>query len=168
MATDVSTILNSHVVRELTQETLDRVKLRIIQNMSAKARNASMRSVKSLSVKVDGTGGALYGISSFLAMEKGRKGGKVPRDFRRIIADWIVAKGISIYSNTGRKPRVSSVAYLIAKMIRERGTALHREGRFEDIYSRASVEETLKLSEKIRLLVSSGINYLHKDFANNN
>lgn len=167
MATDVTTILNSHLVRELTQETLDNVKLRIISNMSAKRRNASMRSVRSLTVKVDGTGGTLYGLSSFLAMETGRKGGKVPRDFRRIIADWVVAKGISIYTNTGRRPRVSSVAYLIARKIKTQGTALHREGRFEDIYTRASNEETLKLSEKIRLLVSSGVDYLHKDFANN-
>lgn len=167
MATDVNTILNSHLVRELTQETLEKVKLRIIQNMGMKNRNVSMRSVKSLTIKVDGTGGALYGLSSFLAMEKGRKGGKVPRDFRRIIADWIVAKGISLYTNTGRRPRLQSVAYLIARKIKTSGTALHREGRFEDIYSRASIEETLKLSEKIRLLVSSGINYLHEDFANN-
>ena len=167
MATDVGTILNSHKVTELSKETLENVKQKIIANMGFKKRNASMRSVNSLYVRTDGTGGALFGRKSFLAMEKGRKPGRVPRDFRHIIADWIVAKGITLYSTDGSKPRLSSVAYLIAESIRKRGTLLHQMTAFDDIYSGAVKQETRKLSEKIRLMLSSEVDYLHKEIANN-
>lgn len=170
-ATNIDTILNSHKVREYTQEALERVKATIIANMGGKARNASGRSVNSLLVKVDGTGGGLYGSKSFWAMEKGRKAGRVPAGFRQIIADWIVAKGITIYppkGYRGKKSPLQAVSYLIAKKIREQGTGLHRRNEFQDIFSRVSKDETEALANKIRIYVASGIDYLHKDLAKNN
>lgn len=168
MVSEAQAILRAHRVQKYTKEALENVKSRIISNMSAKKRNASMRSVKSLTVETTGVGGTLYGLRSFWAMETGRKGGKIPRNFRDIIADWIIAKGISIYSNslTGRRPTVKSAAGYIAWTIKNKGTKLHREHRFEDIFSKASRDEVNTLSDKIMLLAASNIDYLHTDLAN--
>lgn len=168
MVSEAQAILRAHRVKELTKESLENVRQRIIANMGAKKRNASMRSVKSLSVRMTEVGGTLYGLSSFLAMEKGRKGGKVPRNFQDIIASWIVAKGISLYSNapSGRQPTVKRVSYLIARSIQQKGSRMHRNGQFQDIFSKASKDEVTKLSDKIMLLAASNIDYLHTDLAN--
>lgn len=166
MATNINTILNSHKVTELSKEALENLKQKIIANMGFHKRNASMRSINSLYVRANGVGGTLLGRKSFLAMEKGRKAGKVPRDFRQIIADWIVAKGITLYSTDGSKPRLSSVSYLIARSIKTRGTVLHQMAGFDDIFSTASKQEIEKLSEKINLILSSDVDYLHNQFAN--
>lgn len=58
---------------------LENVKAKIANQMAANNRNASGRSVASLTVEVTGNIGVLWGSKSFLAMEHGRKGGKVPK-----------------------------------------------------------------------------------------
>lgn len=149
-------------VSKMLKEALEAVKADIIQNMSAKNRNASGRSIRSLVVDVTGSVGDLYGSASFMAMETGRKAGRVPKGFHKIIEQWIKDKGIALYSSSpDREPNIRSVAYFIARKIASEGTMLHRRGMRQDIYTGSIEREVTKLSEKLLLRVGSDITTLH-------
>lgn len=170
MPSEIEMILNSHKVSEWTRQTLEAVKLDIIRNMGLHGRNASGRSVASLDVKINGIGGTLYGLSSFLTMETGRKGGRVPKGFQQIIADWIVAKGIPLRAQATLKGRtyqslLHSTAFLIARKIRQSGTMLHRNGHKQDIFSKSALAEVDRLAERMNLSAASCVDYLNKEFA---
>lgn len=160
MPTLATQIDNSVRVEELIREALDNVRKRMEDAMKQKGRNASGRSVASLSITTNSVSGVLKGYGSWLAMETGRKGGKVPSGFANIIAQWIVDKGISIEPN-----KLPSVAYLISRKIARHGTSLYRRGGFDDIYSTASQEEVEKLNNKILTMLGSDISYLNAQFA---
>lgn len=161
MATTTPIELAPEVSRMLT-EALEGVKAAIIQNMSSKRRNASGRSVRSLRVEVLGNIGYLWGSRSFMTMETGRKGGRVPKGFHKIIEQWIRDKGISVYAtSTNPEANIRSAAYLIAKKIAREGTTLYRRGGNEDIYSKASLDAFSKLSENLLIRVGSDITKLN-------
>ena len=82
-------------VRGYIRECLEAVSDRIKRNIDEKGRTASGATAASLEVSVGNLGGTLYGSRSFLAIQRGRKGGKVPRGFVGIIRQWIIDKGIS-------------------------------------------------------------------------
>lgn len=170
MATTVDSILNSHLVKEMTKEALESVRKRIILNMNLNQRNASGRSVASLRTEVNSVGGSLYGLSSFLYMEKGRGKGRVPRGFADIIAQWIVDKGIQITPpprshNPDPAHILRSVSWCIATKIAQSGTALHRKGVMQDIFSEVAIDEAINLAEKIQLRLGSGVNYLNVELS---
>lgn len=137
-------------IQEIIKRHLENVKAKIASQMAAHNRNASGRSVASLEVEVSGNVGILYGAKSFLVMERGRKGGKVPRGFVDIIRQWIIDKGIPVTpipAKTGRailSPQergIRSLAGAIAHKIMKEGSRLHRDGEYNDIYTSAVNEE---------------------------
>ncbi len=140
-------------VSEIIKRHLENVKANVAKQMEANHRNASGRSVASLVVEVSGNVGTLYGSKSFLAMERGRKGGKVPRGFYDIIRQWIIDKGIAVRPIPAKTNRailspeergLRSLAGAIAYKIMKEGTRLHRDGGYNDIYTSA-VNYELKL-----------------------
>lgn len=140
-------------VSDILKRHLENVKANISKQMEAHHRNASGRSVASLTVEVNGNVGILYGSKSFLSMERGRKGGKVPKGFYGIIRQWIIDKGIAVTPIPAKTQRailsaeergLRSLAGAIAHKIMKDGTRLHREGGYNDIYTSA-VNEELKL-----------------------
>lgn len=140
-------------VSDILKRHLENVKANIAKQMEANHRNASGRSVASLTVEVAGNVGTLYGSKSFLAMERGRKGGKVPKGFYGIIRQWIIDKGIAVSPIPAKTNRailspeergLRSMAGAIAYKIMKEGTRLHRDGGYNDIYTSA-VNDELKL-----------------------
>lgn len=86
-------------------------------------------------------------------MERGRKGGKVPKGFYGIIRQWIIDKGIVVTPIPAKTQRailspeergLRSLAGAIAYKIMKEGTRLHRDGGYNDIYTSA-VNDELKL-----------------------
>lgn len=137
-------------IQDILERHLKNVKAKIERQMAANNRNASGRSVRSLTIDVDGTTGTLYGARQFLVMERGRKGGKVPRGFVGIIRQWIIDKGIAVApipSKTNRailspeERGIRSMAGAIAHKIMKEGTRLYRDGGYNDIYTTAVNEE---------------------------
>lgn len=136
------------------------------QAMADFGRNASGRSVGSLTIAVSGNVGTLYGSKSFLAMERGRKGGKVPKGFVGIIKQWIIDKGISVAPipakrrNTKYTPHergLNSFAGAIAHKIMTDGTKLYRDGQFNDIFTTAVNEELEAMSKELMLYTAESI-----------
>jgi hypothetical protein len=144
-------------IRGHIRDCLESVKERIKRNIEDKGRTASGGTASSLSVSFGNLGGTLYGSSSFLAIQRGRKGGRVPRGFVGIIRQWIIDKGISVRPvPVKRKSKYSdeeraqlSAARAIAYTIMKNGTSLYRRGGYDDIYDTAIEEETDKLRPKL-------------------
>lgn len=78
----------------------------------------------------------LYGSGVLKVIERGRKQGKVPKDFVKIILEWMRIRGIVPSGNTtGKTISKETLAFLIARKIRQEGTLLYRKKDFRDVYS---------------------------------
>lgn len=153
-------------VQNILKRHLENVKTKVAQQMEANHRNASGRSVASLSVEVAGNVGTLFGSKSFLAMERGRKGGKVPKGFYDIIRQWVIDKGIAVTPIPSKTQRailspeergLRSLAGAIAHKIMKEGTKLHRDNGYNDIYTTAVREELASLSDDMVLFAADSI-----------
>lgn len=121
---------------------LNAFKQRVIENHIRAGQKASGRTISSLRVEITSDGGIVWGRKPFATLETGRKGGKVPRGFYKIIYDWIIDKGLIF-------EKLKSVAYLIARKIAREGTQLHRDGGRDDIYSKEIERMTEIIMEKV-------------------
>lgn len=153
-------------IAEVLQTHLENVKTKVAQAMADNHRNASGRSVASLNVVVNGNRGILYGSKSFLAMERGRKGGKVPYGFVGIIKQWIIDKGISVNPIPAKRKNVkytpherglNSFAGAVAYKIMKEGTRMYRDNEFNDIFTSAVNEELELMSKELLLYTAESI-----------
>lgn len=158
-------------VQEMIKRHLENVKAKVAQAMASNNRNASGRSVASLSVVVEGNVGTLYGSKSFLVMERGKKPGKVPFGFRDIIKQWIIDKGISVTpipvkarqsKYTPYQRGLNSMAGAIAYKIMKEGTKLHRDNGYNDIFSSAIRDELEAFGNELVLYTSTSIAEINK------
>ncbi len=159
-------------VQEMIRLHLENVKSKIVQAMADNQRNASGRSVASLSIEVSGNKGVLYGSKSFLVMERGKKPGKVPYRFRDIIKQWIIDKGISVTPIPTKKRQskytphergLNSMAGAIAYKIMKEGTKLHRDNGYNDIFTSAVRDELKVLEDELVLFTSNTIAEANKN-----
>lgn len=114
--------------RKILADELNALKQRVIQNHLAAGQKASGKTIRAFEVDVDDRSGALYGRAFIGTLETGRKAGRVPKNFRAIIEQWVKDKSITI-------DNPKSFAYFVAKKIATEGTKLHRSGGRDDIYS---------------------------------
>lgn len=144
-------------VMELVASELEALKQRIIENHRNAGQVASGRTIASLKVKMTEDGGVLWGRSAFGTLETGRKGGKVPAGFWKIIRQWMDDKGIQV-----EKP--DSFAYLVARKIAREGTQLFRNGGRSDIYSPEVKDTVERVSDGIGILFGSEVEHINLNF----
>lgn len=144
-------------VMELVASELEALKQRIIENHRSAGQVASGRTIASLKVEITEDGGVLWGRSPFGTLETGRKGGKVPAGFWKIIRQWMDDKGIQV-----EKP--DSFAYLVARKIANEGTQLFREGGFYKIYSPEVKDTVERVSDGIGILFGSEVEHINLNF----
>jgi hypothetical protein len=144
-------------VMELVSSELEALKQRIIENHRNAGQVASGRTIASLKVEITEDGGVLWGRSAFGTLETGRKGGKVPAGFWKIIRQWMDDKGIQV-----EKP--DSFAYLVARKIAKEGTQLFREGGFYKIYSPEVKDTVERVSDGIGILFGSEVEHINLNF----
>lgn len=142
---------------ELVSSELEALKQRIIENHRNAGQVASGRTIASLKVEITEDGGVLWGRSAFGTLETGRKGGKVPAGFWKIIRQWMDDKGIQV-----EKP--DSFAYLVARKIAKEGTQLFREGGFYKIYSPEVKDTVERVSDGIGILFGSEVEHINLNF----
>lgn len=142
---------------ELVSSELEALKQRIIENHRSAGQVASGRTIASLKVEMTEDGGVLWGRSAFGTLETGRKGGKVPVGFWKIIRQWMDDKGIQV-----EKP--DSFAYLVARKIAKEGTQLFREGGFYKIYSPEVKDTVERVSDGIGILFGSEVEHINLNF----
>lgn len=144
-------------VMELVSSELEALKQRIIENHRSAGQVASGRTIASLKVEITGDGGVLWGRSAFGTLETGRKPGKVPAGFWKIIRQWMDDKGIQV-----EKP--DSFAYLVARKIAREGTQLFRNGGRSDIYSPEVKDTVERVSDGIGILFGSEVEHINLNF----
>lgn len=142
---------------ELVSSELEALKQRIIENHRSAGQVASGRTIDSLKVEITEDGGVLWGRSAFGTLETGRKGGKVPAGFWKIIRQWMDDKGIQV-----EKP--DSFAYLVARKIAREGTQLFRNGGRSDIYSPEVKDTVERVSDGIGILFGSEVEHINLNF----
>lgn len=142
---------------ELVASELEALKQRIIENHRSAGQVASGRTIASLKVEITEDGGVLWGRSAFGTLETGRKGGKVPAGFWKIIRQWMDDKGIQV-----EKP--DSFAYLVARKIAKEGTQLFRNGGRSDIYSPEVKDTVERVSDGIGILFGSEVEHINLNF----
>lgn len=133
---------------------LNDLRLRIIDNHIRARQKASGRTIASMRVEVTENSGILWGRKAFGTLETGRRPGRVPKGFYKIILDWIEAKGIRV-----EKPK--TFAYFIARKIAREGTQLYRDGGRDDIYSK-EIDKTIKnIMEKVFGIFENDIKHIN-------
>lgn len=112
----------------IMRSELDALRLRIIERHINAGQKASGKTIASLHIEMLEDKGILWGRQAFEVLESGRKGGKVPKGFYKIIQQWVNDKGIQV-----KNPK--SFSYLVARKIANEGTSLFCKGGRTDIYS---------------------------------
>lgn len=161
--------LTNEVDRLLTLH-LGNIKVRIAQRMAALGRISSGRSVASLQIEVKDSKGNLSGDKQWETMQRGRRPGKVPSNFREIIKNWVRAKGINIQPRIGQsqKQAIESFSYLVTRNIMQKGTKLYRDKGYNDIYDTLLDEEIKKLTNETTSVLELGIDKLNNRFIDDN
>lgn len=147
-------------VMELVSSELEALKQKVIENQKNSGLVASGRTIASMKVEVTEDGGVLWGRSPFGTLETGRKPGKVPAGFWKIIRQWMDDKGIQV-----QKP--DSFAYLVARKIANEGTQLFRNGGRDDIYSPEVKDTVERVSQGIGILFGSEVEHININFNEN-
>lgn len=140
--------------RKILSDELQALRQKIIENHLRAGQKASGKTIASLRIEVDADGGTLFGRKAFGTLETGRRGGRVPKGFYRIILQWMQDKGIQV-----EKPK--SFAYLVARKIAREGTQLYKQGGRADIYSNEIPKTEESILSRIAGLMSVEISSIN-------
>lgn len=156
----------SNEVNKLLTFHLGNIKVGIAQRMAALGRMSSGRSVASLQIEVKDSKGNLSGDKQWETMQRGRRPGKVPSNFREIIKNWVRAKGINIQPRIGQsqKQAIESFSYLVTRNIMQKGTKLYRDKGYNDIYDTLLEEEIKKLTNETASVLELEIDKINDNF----
>lgn len=144
-------------IPDILREELDQLRSDIIFRHEQAGQVASGKTREALEVQLpDQTTGQLIGFAYSGVLERGRKPGRVPRDFIDILKRWAAAKNISFSNEKQFNIWANAVKW---KIIRE-GTKLYRSGRNEDIFSTPYEELNTRLSARIATYFENEINNL--------
>lgn len=162
-------------ITQIVTKHLQEVQKGIIANMQAMGRMASGRSVASLQIEEtensDGiASAALTGGQQWEIMQRGRNAGKVPYRFSDIIKEWILKKGISYREfapkNGPAERGLTNLSWMITRSIMQKGTRLHRDNGYNDIYDTLIAEELEKLADESAGIIDVEVDKINKQYEN--
>ena len=132
-------------VSDILRSELEHLKADIIRRHEEAGQVASGRTRASFEVRVSDSNGQLLGNSYVGVLERGRRAGKVPYDFKDILLRWAEAKGIFFANNTDAK----RWAWFVTQKIRQEGTTLYRSGQTVDVFTTPITDFTERLSKQL-------------------
>lgn len=160
-------------IKDIVLRHLQEIQKGITLKMQEQKRTTSGRSVASLQIEEvsadGGVGYVLTGGAQWLTMQRGRGPGKVPFGFKDIIRDWIVRKGINYRQFAPKaKPEraLQSMSFVIARNIMKKGTKLHRDHGYNDIYDTILAEELEKLEAETVGIISTEVDTITEEYEN--
>lgn len=162
----------ANAVQDILRSHLEHLKATIITRIAENNRNVTGRTAASLTITVSGNSGSLTGSGSFLAIERGRRAGKVPYNFVGIIKEWIVNKGISYKpipakrknaKYTAEERGLNSFAGAVAYKIMKEGSRMHRDKIYNDIYTTAVNEELEALGSELVITSAHSIANINRE-----
>ena len=132
-------------ISDILSKELEQLKSDIIRRHEEAGQVASGRTRASFEVRVSDSNGQLLGNSYVGVLERGRRAGKVPYDFKDILLRWAEAKGIFFANNTDAK----RWAWFVTQKIRQEGTTLYRSGQTVDVFTTPITDFTERLSKQL-------------------
>lgn len=143
---------------EIIREELERLQEEVIEASQKAGQEASGRTYAQIAVEsVTASGGVLSGPGYIGVLTRGRRPGKVPYDFARIIKEWAVYKGISFSSEEEFDRWANAVAW----KIRREGTSLWQDagstGLEQDIFYTPIQHFIARLSDRLAALYQTEI-----------
>ncbi len=163
-----NTIIDGISVSQILNEELTRLRNTIIANIRTSGEWASGKTAASMQVFANDASGELVGRRAFGTLETGRKAGRVPRNMREIIYEWMKAKGIHgepmpyvrkgphKYSSAQERGDMT-MASAIAHTIRMMGTVLYRKGGRDDVYSQAIPETVARIQQRLTVILQATV-----------
>lgn len=150
----------SETVEIIIAQELDKLRDDIIRRHEQAGQVATGRTRESFQVRLTGPmSGELTGATYAEVLERGRGPGKVPADFKNILARWATAKGITFSNETD----FNRWAYFVSKKIREEGTTLYRSGQTVDVFQSAIEDFAGKIVPRISQFYATEIQrQIHK------
>lgn len=168
-------LIDGALLGDLMRKHLTAIKSGMVEAMAQKGRNASMRSVESLEIIADDMHGEIRGLKSWLAMERGHRGGKVPASFYAIILQWAINKGIRVdpmpyktdrpHKYTPERRALMSFAWVVSQRIAREGTVLYREQGFDDIYSSIMERELDEMQKELVVLCETSVQSINRNLS---
>ena len=161
--------INLDAAKQMAFEEMTQLKERIIANMQAQGAVASGKTIRSLQVVTDGDSVALISAQQmpFWTLEKGRAGGAIPRGFADIIYEWMKVKGVHgdpipyltdrQHKYTAQERGDRSLAWVISKSIKRKGTKLFQQGGRDTIYSQEIPKTIEAIQMKLSALLQSSV-----------
>lgn len=141
-------------VNNIVLEALNQVVEQIKTNIDSKGKTASGKAKREMEIQQDGNVYRVMVTPYFQTLEEGRAGGKVPYNFKSIIKQWAIDKGL----NFSTERELNRFSYLTARKIANFGTEQYRIGKRTDIYSDAINNFTDSLTNKLTELYQININ----------
>jgi hypothetical protein len=130
-------------IQEILTKNIDKCRLEIIDRHTKAGQKASGKTARSFKVKVKDYVGQLLGAEWAGTLQYGRKAGKVPFDFKRIIISWAKAKVISFANVT----EANKFAWFMTWKIKREGTKRFKNN--EDIFTTPIKNLTENLTKEI-------------------
>lgn len=130
--------------REILQQEFQLIKQDLIKKHNELKMKASGKWEQSLEVEVKDNKATLYGMHYTYQLQHGRTPGKMPPI--QAIEDWIINKGIKPISE---KMKTSTLAFLIARKIKQEGTKYFKQGGTDLIDSVVTPERIQKIINRI-------------------
>ena len=161
----------NNLIADFVKTEFDRCAQAIGQRLDDTRTTASGRTKASIKVEAVELTFTLLGRHPFATVETGRRAGKVPIDFLKILKQWAVDKQISLEpinyvrvpsdrwqpKYTPQERALNAFTGAVAHSIRTQGSALHRSGGRADIYSEEIERTITNIREGMRTLVRSEI-----------
>lgn len=129
---------------QIIQEELESIRQELIQRHHQLNMKASGQWADSLRVQVNGTKGKLIGKDYTYYMQIGRRPGRMPP--LEAIEQWIINKGLKPIED---KIKTSSLAFLIARKIKEEGTKYYQQGGTDLIDSVVTPQRIQKIIDRV-------------------
>lgn len=154
-------------IKNILSKRMESIKDKVAQRMDALHRTTTGQSVNSLAIIFPKSMEAyLEGDAQWQVMQKGRSPGKGPYNFREIIKKWIDDKGITAQpkGNQTEEAAKNSLAFLITRSILEKGTSLHRNNSYNDIYDSVVDEEVFKMQREAGACFELAVDKINDNF----
>ncbi|GIM60539.1 hypothetical protein ACF3OB_01155 [Capnocytophaga canis] len=154
-------------MEQIIREELEKIKEDLIAKHVSLGMKASGKWIESLEVKTQATRGSIIGQAYTYQLQAGRKSGTMPPI--QAIEEWIKQKGIKPVED---KMKISSLAFIIARKIKQEGTKYYQQGGTDLIDSVVTPDRIQKIIDRVGSLhvvnLQSEILELIKRTANGN
>ena len=143
-------ILKTEELKRLVLDILTDARRQIVEQMRRNGQYVTGRTAQQIICECEekpfGLSARIIAPISLLTLETGRRGGRVPYGFQKIIFQWSIDKRLQFKTVSARR----SFAYYTARKIAREGSWIYRQGFRVDVYTSILRKTTERLRRELR------------------